>query len=262
MKNVFCSALAASLIILGSIPVFADNDELYIVDTSGEIGAVNLSTDTLSLLGNSGKALTDIAFTANGNLYGTSFTGLYSVNTTNAAATLIKSYGSVGNSGMDALVGSGSTLYAASYNTVNLYAIDSSTDAITTLKGATTGGAAGDLAFGPGGVLYDTLYNGSLDKLTLSGTTFTSKSVGSLGSGKVYGLATEGGTTYAVEGTSIYIVDLDTAALTFVYNYGGHGLGAVSGAAIGPLAVPEPRNIWLLLGGLTCVALYRRRARA
>ena len=56
----------------------------------------------------------------------------------------------------------------------------------------------------------------------------------------VFGLAFTGGTMYAVQGTEVYSVDLATAALTALTNYGGHGLADAFGAAVVGESVPGP----------------------
>lgn len=259
MNKLLNGTFALSLIVLASISAYGDpGDTLYIVDTSGRIGAVNLATDTVSVIGKTGESLTDIAFTSNGDLYGTTDTALYSINTSTAASSLIASYGALGGGLMDGLVGDGSELLASSYASTNLYAIDLSPEGITTLTGSTKGDSAGDLAFGPNGELYETLNTGYISKITLSGSTITSSIVGNTGHYTVYGLATaDTGVTYAVSGTEIFVVDLNNASLTPFFNYAGHGLGAVSGAAIIPVAVPEPANLLLLAMGLLLLVLFR-----
>jgi hypothetical protein len=268
MKNMLCGRAILSLFLLATGSAYASpSGLLYIDDSSGNIGTVNLANGDVSVLGNSGETLTDIGFTSNGNLYGTTYTGFYSINTTTGAASLIANYGSVGSSDMVALVGSGAGLYAASRATTDLYAIDPSPFSITTLTGATGGVSAGDLAFAlSGGALYESLANGDLDKISISGSTTSSTVVGNMGNDAVLGLATGAdGTTYAVSGTEIYTVNLNTAALTPFLDYSGHGLGSAYGTAFsteGTVPVPEPGILPLLAVGLLGLMLYWRRARS
>jgi hypothetical protein len=263
MKNILNASLILGLFVLGTASAYAiPSGPLYIDDDSGNVGTVNLADGTVTVLGNSGQALTDIAFTSNGNLYGTTFDGLYSVNTTTGAASLIANYGSVGDAGMNALVGFGAGLYGASNTTTDLYAIDVSPFSIAALTGATGGDSAGDLAFAAsGGSLYETLSDGNLDKITISGNTFSSTIVGNMGNDTVFGLATgDDGVTYAVSGTEIYTLDLNTAVLTPFLNYGGQGLGSANGTAfITEGMVPEPGSLALLAAGLSMIIITRWR---
>ena len=270
------------LMTLGAVVAFAvlgaasghatPSGPLYIDDASGNIGTVNLATGAVHVIGNSGVGLTDIGFTSNGNLYGTSYTSLYSINQSTAASSLVGNYGSAGAGGMNALVGSGAGLYAASFATSSLYAVGVSPFSISTLNGSTGGGAAGDLAFASaGGALYETLSNGDLDKITITGRAVHSTIVGNTGLDDVYGLATgDDGITYAVAGTEIYSINLSTAALDPLFNYGGFGLGDADGTAFtdeatgsgpGPVPVPEPASIAILGMGLLGIGMILRRRR-
>ena len=258
------SAYVAVLMVLLTSKAFATpSSPLYIDDSSGNIGTVDLSTDTVHVLGNSGQALTDIGFTSNGNLYGTSFDSLYSINKTNGAATLLSSYGGVGGGGMNALVGNGTGLYAASTATNGLYSVGVAPFSIFAFAGSTGGPSAGDLAFASsGGSLYETQSNGNLAKLTLSGGTVNSVIIGNTSLNDVFGLATgDDGTTYAVAGTVIYKVNLSTAALTPLFDYSGKGLGDANGTAFIsealPVVVPEPGSLVMLFSSLLGLSLFR-----
>ena len=268
MKNMLNGGLVLGLLVLAPVLAKADNN-LYIVDLNYKVGVVDLTTDKVTVLGSAGAPLHDIGFTANGNFYGTSLTALYSLSLSTGAASLISNYPSgLAGSNMSGLVGDGSYLLGASGVTKSIYAIGVSPFSTTTLTGAAGATSSGDITFGPAGAsgpLYDTLTTGYLDKITISGTTITSVTpVGNTGHTNISGLATIGSVTYAVAGTEVYIMDLNTAALTPLFNYSGHGLTTVAGAAAAPsfLAVPEPSNIAMLLAGVCALAVYQSRKRA
>ena len=84
---------------------------VYIDDSAGLLGKVDVQTGATTIIGATGVALTDIAFDASGNLFGVSFTDFYKINPLTAATTLV---GSLGVNDANSLVfGSDGTLYSA-----------------------------------------------------------------------------------------------------------------------------------------------------
>jgi hypothetical protein len=258
MKKILNSGLVLSLLVVGSLSAFAQN-LLYVTDSSGKLGTVNLTTHAVTVLGTSGVVLRDIGFTSNGNLYGVTPTSFYSVSTVNGALGPAISMGGAGGSSITSLVGDGTGLIAGSFVTDNLYAIDVSPFSITALTGSLPHPTNGDLTFGNNGAIYDVLTNGDLDKITVSGSSFTSTFLFNTGNTKISGLATgANGTLYAINNaTQIYTIDLNTDALVPFFNWSGTQLGNATGAAIA--SVPEPRNVALLLAGLAVLFFYQKR---
>jgi hypothetical protein len=263
--------MATTAILLGMVSAAKADVNLWIDDVSGNIGLVDITTGTVSKVNNTGQDLTDIAFVGN-QMYGTTFTGLFSINDTTGGATAIASWG-FGGGGMNALVGNGTGLVAASNATDIVYTA-------TTLGGVTAQTtvplpSAGDLAFGKNGNLYESATDAATFDSALVDVT-TGKEIGLFtlfgtpdNFGAVYGLATDSsGTTYAVDGTTIYSVNLTNAVLTPVLNYGGdpEGLGTAQGTAFvaeNVPSTPEP-STWamILIGfvGLGYAARYRARS--
>jgi len=273
MKKMLNNGLTLTLCLLALATISAKAQvDLYLDDANGNIGVVDLdisqpADSTVSVLGNAGVAISDIAFTSNGDLYGTTHTALYSLSTSDGAASFVGNYGGAGASNIVGLVGSGDQLYASSYGTWSIYAIDADPFSITALKGTTNGYSQGDLSFGTGATastLYDTLKNGQLSEITISGNTISSTVIGTAGSQTISGLATDSaGQVFAVTGTEIYILDTANNTLQPFFNYSGHGLGQDAGAAIlDNLVVPEPSTYVLLLAGCIGLALFQSRTRA
>jgi hypothetical protein len=234
---------------------------LWVDDSNGEIGKVDVATGNVTLVGNAGVVLTDIGFDPQGNLFGVSFTTFYSINESTGLATAI---GSLGTSDSNALVFSSTgTAYAMGNSSDNLYTINVATGAASSIGHVSGFDSGGDLAF-HNGTLYLASSGDALVQVNLAPVSGTE--IGPFGVASVFGLANgDNNVLYAVAGTSVYSVDTTTGAATFLVNYGGQGLGDAFGEGfIDEAAVPEPTSLALMLSGvvLTSQWFWRRRRRA
>lgn len=239
------------------VPAAAD-PLLWIDDDTGRLGRVDVATGAVTIVGNMGVVMYDIAFDPLGNLFGIGGGNtLYRINTTTAAATFIGSLGLTVNS---LVFSSSGTLYGASNG---LYTINTTTGAATLIGSGGVGyNSSGDLAF-VGGSLYLSSGLPSPDSLLrLNTITGAATLVGAMGVSNVYGLASsDGANLFAVSGTQIYQVNPTTGAATSPVNYAGAGLGTAFGTSFFTEAapVPEPGRAVLMLAGLGVVGLLAQR---
>lgn len=89
--------------------------------TFGQLYQIDHTTAAITLVGNLGTSLNSLVFGADGTLYAAN-SGLYSIDTSTGAATLIGSGGGYGSSGDLAFIGN--SLYLSSVSGDNLYELD------------------------------------------------------------------------------------------------------------------------------------------
>ncbi len=209
----------------------------HVVDNQGRFGTVNVETGEVHVIGTTRDetgpiVMTDIAFGANGDLYGISAHKLYRIDPATAAVTSI---------GLHNLSYATSLVFsndgAETYTAANtLLAIDTAS-AKTTLIGSGNDPyySSGDLTF-IGGVLYLTSktsdnpvedYLVKLDTVKGKGTV-----VGPIGYPNVFGTGTNDNVRlYGFSGTKVISINITTGAGSMIFDIAGKGLGNINGAA-------------------------------
>lgn len=229
------------------------------VSTGGAgLATVDVATGTTSFIGNTSTALTDIAFSPSGDLYGISFSSLYKVNSSTGATTLVGSLGSVVGTANALVFGSDGTLYMAGSS---LYTVNTLTGAASAI-GSIGYQSGGDLAF-IGSELYMASSGNQL--IDVDTTNGAGSLIGNLGVGSMFGLATPDNVNlYGVAGQSVYLVSTASGAATFQSTFaptlsgGAFGLAFVTEAGGG--TVPEPGTLALVSLALLGTAAGRRWA--
>lgn len=231
---------------------------LWVSTGNGQLATVDVSNGATTVVGNtSGIALTDIAFSPTGELYGISFTDLYKVNATTAALTLVGGLGSVFGTANALVFGADGTLYMAGSA---LYKVNTSTGAASAIGSGIGFSSGGDLAF-VGGDLY--MASNASDLIKINTSTGVGSKVGALGVANMFGLATpDNATLYGVAGQNVYTVNTSTGAATFsstfAPNLGGGAFGLAFKSEAGG-SVPEPVSLALVGAALLGAGAARRR---
>src|SRR3989454_3198174 len=199
---------------------------VHVDDSSGNLGIVDVSSGAVTVIGNMGVVLTDIAFAPNGDLYGLSSVDFYRINPATAAVIRVGSHGIPNGNAL--VFDTNGTLYAAGFGTTLLYTINLATG-IAGAVGNTGFRSAGDLAFNAG-ELYMSSTDDRLIRIDLANAA-TGTAVGRFGFSSVFGLATgDNGVLYGISGTRVFSVDINNGSGTLVADYGGLGFGPANGA--------------------------------
>ncbi len=254
MKKLFTLVILLIAFFLSASPVLAS----YISDSNGNLYAYDITTNDVTLIGNSGEgAWYDIALNPlTGMLYGiTGYGLLYSISTNDGSATYIGKTGKFING---LAFDSSGNLYGS--GNIYLYTIDLSNGSATEV--AKTGyNSSGDIAFDKNGNIYMTANKGWQEKsdrlIYYDFTSKDAKEIGKIGYKAVYGIGFVDDTLYGFTlGQETIKIDINTGEGTFVAK---NGISAFGADTVAP--VPEPSTILLMGVGLGCIGLFGRKAK-
>ncbi|NEO53115.1 MAG: hypothetical protein F6K54_08490 [Okeania sp. SIO3B5] len=179
---------------LASTPRFTDIaldplDELWGI-TFSQLYSVNLDAGTYNYVGNLGASLNALGFTDDGALYGSGGSGFYSVDTSSGAASLISSISGFSSSG-DIVFDAARNLFWATSSGDSLWSITQ--DGTATKVGNIGYSAVYGLAFGDNGTLFGYTANGNQLALNLAtGAGTFVRQISGLNSGEnIWGAASE-----------------------------------------------------------------------
>ncbi|MDX1693459.1 MAG: hypothetical protein R3208_06825 [Ketobacteraceae bacterium] len=229
-KIAVSSAISGALVLSGCGG--QTETRLWVSDAEGDLGYVNVDTGEVTVVGNMGVQMTDIAFDPQGNLYGITFTQLYAINKDTAEATLIGAHNNDSGSKNSLVFDNDGTLYAA---WDALYTIDVSSGMSNLIgNGGTVYRSSGDLAFHKGELYLASRSSAGTgdDLVVLSTLDGGSALVGPLGDQPVfYGLSSNKKSLYTVSGTTVYSVDPATADISEVVSFADSEIGPAFGSA-------------------------------
>ena len=203
----------------------------FLAHSSSSLYQIDPAAPSSTYIGDIGFSVTDIAVTNDNMLWGITYDSLLSINYCTGVGRVIGDVGTT--STLNALVAApDGYLFGADYDG-DVWRIDPSTGAGTRIGNYGIGlHSSGDLAWGPDGLLYGTVYVvWSPNNLLISVDPVTGGAIviGDIGFPQVYGLAVISGILYGLtDAGQLITIDRSTARGTLVGTIGSSYWGAAS----------------------------------
>jgi hypothetical protein len=258
--------VGAAVITLGTL---GKAQALSFLSTSTGIGTIDTSTGIFTPFISSGPTFTDIALSNDDNLFGITFTELYSIDQSTGSSSLIGNLGRGGfNNALGFAFSDDNQLFGAGDS--DFYTINTSTGATSLVANIPGFFSSGDIVFDPVNDRFlatSSLNNTTLFSISRNGTAIQ---IGNIGFSYVFGLFFENGTLFGYTGYGYgqqLTIDLTTGAGTFdkkVTGVTGEILGATSLPSTGPARpVPDTGSVLGLLtvGAFGAVSALKRKQR-
>jgi hypothetical protein len=201
---------------------------LLIADLRGRIGLVELGTGRVEIIGQAGGGFTDVAFCPSGDLYASTFDGLFAIRKSPFRVITIRRFDQIG---LNALTcNADGTLFGYSdHPDRGLFTLDADTGQITPIGGSFGVLSDGDLVFHENRLL---LSSTTRDLVTLRRSSGAAVASERHGLDDLFGLVSIGpNELIGCAGTEIYRLNPDTGGKQLLFNYRGNGLGPCAGAA-------------------------------
>ena len=200
---------------------------MYVHDVHGYLATIDVATGVVTLVGNMGVQMRDIAFDDQARLFAISGGHVSILDTLAATSTVVGEHGLTLPNALAA--STDGTLYVAGPTNTLLHTLNPATG-VATLVGDMGHASEGDMAF-HNGWLYMTSAAGQLIRVNTA-TPEESVVVGPIGVVGVYGIATgPDGYLYGITSTILFRINPETAAATNAISLTGYDLGAAYGLA-------------------------------
>src|SRR5688572_3032283 len=111
MTRLAATTMLAVLFLTWGTTAASADPIMFVHDSANNLATVDVATGNVSLIGNMGVQMTDIAFSPTGALFGLSFTTLYSINPSTAAISPIGFHSVPGGNAL--VFATDGTLYSA-----------------------------------------------------------------------------------------------------------------------------------------------------
>jgi hypothetical protein len=257
--------VGAAVITLGTL---GKAQALSFLSTRTGIGTIDTSTGIFTPFISSGPAFTDIALSNDNNLFGITFTELYSIDQSTGSSSLIGNLGRGGfNNALGFAFSDDNQLFGAGDS--DFYTINTSTGATSLVANIPGFFSSGDIVFDPVNDRFlatsSFFHTDSLFSISRNGTA---TQIGNIGFNYVFGLFFENGTLFGYTANNEQLtIDLTTGAGTFdkkVTGVTGEILGATSLPSTGPARpVPDTGSVLGLLtvGAFGAVSALKRKQR-
>lgn len=205
--------------------VSTSSNYAYVMDDSGVLGQINLTTNSITPIANFKQNFTDIAVSSSGQLYATDMNSLYSLDPGTNSATKILTYSG-------AISGTVTGIEFASDGTLHATGLQGATEQLSAnftniLSSQFTSPSDGDVLVNGKGIIYESS-QGNLLQVNLNGSV---TQIYNSAAANLDGLAYDAsGDLLGFSNQTMYMVNPTTGQFVALLNWAGSGVGVAVGA--------------------------------